>query len=64
MGIGEVRRKREKEEKQEGGGGSCDPGDTRPHNLRVQADGGTVAFVLFLSGRVQPRLTVVGVDLR
>ena len=62
MGIGEVRRKREKEEKQEGG--SCDPGDTRPHNLQVQADGGTVAFVLFLPGRVQPRLTVVGVDLR
>lgn len=66
MGIGEVRRKREKEVKQEGGwvGGSCDPGDTRPHNLQVQADGGTVAFVLFLPGRVQPRLTVVGVDLR
>lgn len=37
-----------------GGGVSCDPGDTRPHNLQVQADVETVAFVLFLPGRVLP----------
>lgn len=46
------------------GGLRCDLGDTRPHNLQVEADGETVAFVLFLPGCVQPRQTVVGVDLR
>lgn len=35
-------------------GVGCDLRDTRPHNLQVQADGETVAFVLFLPGRVQP----------
>lgn len=62
MGAGEVRRSgREKKKKRRkswgiGGGAvreervgslSCDPGDTRPHNLQVQADAETVAFVFF-----------------
>lgn len=66
MGIGEVRRRGKKEEKrggEEGVGVSYDPGDIRPHNLQVQADVETVAFVLFLPGRVLPRRTIVGVDL-
>ena len=45
MGIGEVGRK--KKEGVRVGGVACDLGDTRPHNLQVQADGETVAFVLF-----------------
>lgn len=68
MGIGEVCRRGKKEEKcgggEEGVGVSYDPGDIRPHNLQVQADVETVAFVLFLPGRVLPRRTIVGVDLR
>lgn len=53
------------------GGLPCDPGDTRPHNLQVGADAGSIAFVFcfvfFFSiclDAFLPRWTVVGVDLR
>lgn len=54
MGIGEVWRKGEKRRRRRRGVG-CDLGDSRPHNLQVEADGEIVAFVLFfffLSGRI------------